>query len=241
MLSAALFVLWLLLNQSLSPGNLLLALVVAWLVPLLTRGLRPLPVRIRPPGTVLRLGLTVVADTVASNLAVARLLDLWAFFVGRQREHEDTSVVLFGHVQEGLDRSKAQERAHGDGVSSHGRILVKVGVGVSGGGAVDVTALDVQDRECSGVAEVLKERLEDHDASGTEPLEECRLRLDEPDLPCECLSADRRKSLESVDRIGEPPLLQQGRVRVDASAQRSVGVSRRLHPRPKTHVNPVPL
>ena len=74
LLSAALFVLWLLLNQSLSPGNLLLALVVAWLVPLLTRGLRPLPVRIRRPGTVLRLGLTVVADTVASNLAVARLL-----------------------------------------------------------------------------------------------------------------------------------------------------------------------
>ena len=33
LLSAALFVLWLLLNQSLSPGNLLLALVVAWLVP----------------------------------------------------------------------------------------------------------------------------------------------------------------------------------------------------------------
>ena len=57
LLSAALFVLWLLLNQSLSPGNLLLALVVAWLVPLLTRGLRPLPVRIRRPGTVLRLGL----------------------------------------------------------------------------------------------------------------------------------------------------------------------------------------
>ena len=74
LLSAALFVLWLLLNQSLSPGNLLLALVVAWLVPLLTRGLRPLPVRIRRPGTVLRLGLTVVADTVASNLAVARLM-----------------------------------------------------------------------------------------------------------------------------------------------------------------------
>ena len=74
LLSAALFVLWLLLNQSLSPGNLLLALVVAWLVPLLRRGLRPLPVRIRRPGTVLRLGLTVVADTVASNLAVARLL-----------------------------------------------------------------------------------------------------------------------------------------------------------------------
>ena len=74
LLSAALFLLWLLLNQSLSPGNLVLALLLAWLIPLFTRGLRPLPVRIRRPGTVLRLGFTVVADTVASNIAVARLL-----------------------------------------------------------------------------------------------------------------------------------------------------------------------
>ena len=54
LLSAALFVLWLLLNQSLSPGNLVLALVVAWLVPLLTRGLRPLRERSAPPRMPLR-------------------------------------------------------------------------------------------------------------------------------------------------------------------------------------------
>ncbi|MCM2346466.1 Na+/H+ antiporter subunit E [Acidovorax soli] len=89
LLSTALFVLWLLLNQSLSPGHLLLALLVAWLIPLLTRGLRPLPVRIRHPGTVLRLGLTVVADTVASNLSVARLL----LSPGRPRHGADFVLI----------------------------------------------------------------------------------------------------------------------------------------------------
>ena len=74
LLSLALFVLWLLLNQSVSPGQLLLALLLAVAIPLLTAGLRPLPVRIRRPGTVLRLLLTVAADSVRSNLAVMRLL-----------------------------------------------------------------------------------------------------------------------------------------------------------------------
>ncbi|TAM49796.1 MAG: Na+/H+ antiporter subunit E [Burkholderiaceae bacterium] len=70
LLSLALFGLWLLLNQSASAGQLVLAIAI----PLLTAGLRPLPVRIRRPGTVLRLMLTVAADTVRSNLAVIRLL-----------------------------------------------------------------------------------------------------------------------------------------------------------------------
>lgn len=74
LLSLALFALWLLLNQSASPGHLLLALLLAVVIPLLTAGLRPLPVRVRRPGAVLRLLLTVAADTVRSNLAVMRLL-----------------------------------------------------------------------------------------------------------------------------------------------------------------------
>ena len=74
MLSVALFVMWLLLNQSLSAGHLLLALVFAVAIPLLTAGLRPLPVRIRRPGVILRLMLTVAADTTQSNIAVIRLL-----------------------------------------------------------------------------------------------------------------------------------------------------------------------
>jgi multicomponent K+:H+ antiporter subunit E len=74
LLSLALLCMWLLLNRSLSAGHVLLGSVLALGIPVLTAGLRPLPVRIRRPGTLLRLGLTVMADTVRSNLAVARLL-----------------------------------------------------------------------------------------------------------------------------------------------------------------------
>lgn len=74
LLSLALLCLWLLLNRSLSTGHFVLGTVLALAIPLLTAGLRPLPVRVRKPGTVLRLALTVMADTTRSNLAVARLL-----------------------------------------------------------------------------------------------------------------------------------------------------------------------
>ena len=74
LLSAALFVLWLLLNRSLEISQLLLALLLALAIPLLLSGLRPMPVRIRRPGAVLRLMGTVMLDTTRSNIAVARLL-----------------------------------------------------------------------------------------------------------------------------------------------------------------------
>lgn len=74
LLSIALVALWLLLNRTLSLGHLLLALVLAVAIPVLLGGLRPLPVRMRKPGAVLRLMLTVMMDTLQSNLAVIRLL-----------------------------------------------------------------------------------------------------------------------------------------------------------------------
>ena len=74
LLSIALVALWLLLNRTLSLGHVLLALVLAVAIPVLLGGLRPLPVRMRKPGVVLRLILTVMADTLQSNLAVIRLL-----------------------------------------------------------------------------------------------------------------------------------------------------------------------
>jgi multicomponent K+:H+ antiporter subunit E len=73
-LSLALLALWLLLNRSVSAGHIVLGGVLAIAIPLLTAGLRPLPVRIRAPGAVLRLALAVMADTVQSNIAVSRLL-----------------------------------------------------------------------------------------------------------------------------------------------------------------------
>ena len=73
-LSLALFVVWLLLNQSLHAATLLFAAVLAVVVPLLTRGLRPATVRMRRPGVALRLVGHVLADLVQSALSVAWLL-----------------------------------------------------------------------------------------------------------------------------------------------------------------------
>ena len=74
LLSAALFVLWLLLNRTLGTGHVLLALVLALAIPVFTAGLRPVPVRIRRPGVALRLLFTVAGDSVRSNIAVIGLL-----------------------------------------------------------------------------------------------------------------------------------------------------------------------
>ena len=74
LLSLALLGLWLLLNRRLGAGHFAPGRAPALPIPLPTPGLRPLPVRVRKPGAVLRLAFTVVADTTRSNLAVARLL-----------------------------------------------------------------------------------------------------------------------------------------------------------------------
>ncbi|AVS70392.1 Na+/H+ antiporter subunit E [Paracidovorax avenae] len=74
LLSFALAGMWLLLNHSMSAGHLILAAMVGVAIPLLTRGLRPLPVRVRRPGAILRLALSVMVDTSLSNLNVVRFL-----------------------------------------------------------------------------------------------------------------------------------------------------------------------
>jgi len=73
-LSVALFVVWLLLNQALDAATLLMALVLALVVPLLTRGLRPAAVRMRRPVLALRLTGVVLRDMVRSAAMVAREL-----------------------------------------------------------------------------------------------------------------------------------------------------------------------
>ena len=70
-LSLALWALWLLLNLSLSAGNLLLRAALAIVAPLMFAPLRPLPVRIRRPGVILKLFFLVGRDVVVSNIAVA--------------------------------------------------------------------------------------------------------------------------------------------------------------------------
>ncbi len=70
-LSLSLWALWLLLNLSLSAGNLLLGAALGFLAPLMFAPLRPLPIRIRRPGVILKLFFLVGRDVVVSNIAVA--------------------------------------------------------------------------------------------------------------------------------------------------------------------------
>jgi multicomponent K+:H+ antiporter subunit E len=76
LLSASLFALWLLLNQSVSANQLLLGAVVALAVPLLTAPLLPAGGRVRRPLVVARLialvGLDVVRSAFGVGLGVLR-------------------------------------------------------------------------------------------------------------------------------------------------------------------------
>ena len=65
LVSATLLVVWLLLESSLDPGTLILGAVIALGAPLLAAPLRPLPVRVRRPGVILRLMVAVVAVNAA--------------------------------------------------------------------------------------------------------------------------------------------------------------------------------
>ncbi|MCA0327307.1 MAG: Na+/H+ antiporter subunit E [Proteobacteria bacterium] len=67
LLSLALAVLWLVLMHSVGPGQILLALLVGWLLPVLFAPLRPDRVRMRRPLTLLRLIGVVVYDGLLSN------------------------------------------------------------------------------------------------------------------------------------------------------------------------------
>lgn len=72
LLSACLFGLWLLLNLSLSPGNLILAAVLGILAPLLMAPLRPQHAHVRRPLVIVKLIGRVGVDVILSNLQVAR-------------------------------------------------------------------------------------------------------------------------------------------------------------------------
>lgn len=72
LLSASLLALWLLLNNSLTPAQLLLGALLAWLLPAITAPFWPQPVRLRRPLLAVRLLARVLVDIVVANLEVAR-------------------------------------------------------------------------------------------------------------------------------------------------------------------------
>ncbi len=72
LMSATLFLFWLLVNQSASAGNLVLALLFAIVLPRVFGGFRVDPPRIRRPFVIARLAGVVLYDIVMSNIEVAR-------------------------------------------------------------------------------------------------------------------------------------------------------------------------
>ena len=73
-LSLFIFATWLILNQSLAPGHLLLGAILAVALGFAFRSLQPPALRIRQPRLLLRLFIRVIGDVVRSNLALLRII-----------------------------------------------------------------------------------------------------------------------------------------------------------------------
>ena len=72
LLSLTLFLAWLMMNQSLSAGHVVLALIFALALPRIFGGFKVDQPRIRRPAVIVRLGFVVLYDIVMSNIEVAR-------------------------------------------------------------------------------------------------------------------------------------------------------------------------
>ncbi|MBR0666096.1 Na+/H+ antiporter subunit E [Roseomonas hellenica] len=86
--SAALFLLWLLLNESVAPGTALVGAVLALLGGWSFALLEPGTARVRRLGTALRLLGLVLADVVRSNIDVARII------LGPHRVHRSGFIEI---------------------------------------------------------------------------------------------------------------------------------------------------
>lgn len=89
LLSAGLFVMWLMLRPSFTPGSLLLGALLALVLPPLMSPLRPAAGPVRRPMVVVRLVANVGVDVVASALEVAR-----GVLKGRRRPPHGAFVVV---------------------------------------------------------------------------------------------------------------------------------------------------
>jgi multicomponent K+:H+ antiporter subunit E len=87
-LTFLLFVMWLLLTQTFSAGQVLLGLGVAVLATRATAALKPEMSAVRSPRAIARLAAAVVADVIRSNLAVASIV------LSPRRRHQSGFVRL---------------------------------------------------------------------------------------------------------------------------------------------------
>ncbi len=74
LVSACLLAMWLLLNQTVAAGQILLGCVLALVGGWVMMTLKPPPARIRRPGAIIRLSFVVLVDIIRSNYAVARII-----------------------------------------------------------------------------------------------------------------------------------------------------------------------
>lgn len=88
LLTPALALVWLLLNNSLAPGQVVLGLLLGWAIPLFAVSFWPEQVRIRNWPALLRFVGVVLLDILIANLKVARLI------LGRPRNLHPAFVVV---------------------------------------------------------------------------------------------------------------------------------------------------
>lgn len=88
MFALALLCLWLLLNDTLEPGHIVLGALIAVLLALSVVRMRPLQARLRRLPLVVKLMFTVLLDIIRSNIGVARVI------LGLVRDHEVKSGFL---------------------------------------------------------------------------------------------------------------------------------------------------
>lgn len=74
LLSIALLVLWLMLNQSLEPGQLILGALLAVAIPLVVQPLRPIKAHVRKPLVIIRLVLVSLKEIIISCFNVSRII-----------------------------------------------------------------------------------------------------------------------------------------------------------------------
>lgn len=74
LLTPALAAIWLLLNNSVAPGQIVLGLLLGWAIPRITLAFWPERMRIRRPASLLRFAAVFLSDVIIANLTVARLV-----------------------------------------------------------------------------------------------------------------------------------------------------------------------
>jgi multicomponent K+:H+ antiporter subunit E len=88
-LAGSMLVMWLLLQQSLNAGHILLGSVISVVANHAMAALQPIRPRVRRPGKILKLLVLVTLDVIRSNVAVARII-----LQGRVKNHNAGFVLL---------------------------------------------------------------------------------------------------------------------------------------------------